>query len=174
MSAATGPLPHKPGHAMATLDPRLVQQGAEAEARFRAWLDASRLPHIYTDQSRESVPVHFRRSLKRPDYLVALPYVGTIAFDVKCKTAYGPDGRFIFDVSEIRRLAAFDQLFRITTFFACLPIDGGSETVWFLVSALDDLARHRRGRTLHVTPADGLAVSMERSFQEGLRDGLSL
>jgi hypothetical protein len=159
---------------MTILDPKLVRQGAEAETRFRAWLDASRLPHIYTDQSQGSVPAHFRRQLKRPDYLVALPYVGTVAFDVKCKTTYGDVGDFVFDVYEVRRLANFDRLFRITTFFACLDPAGSSESIWFQVEDLATLVGRKTAGTIRVTATSGLAVDMERSFQEALRDAISL
>jgi hypothetical protein len=159
---------------MVRLDAHLVEQGATAEARFRAWLDASRLPHIYTDQSRESVPAHFRSTMKRPDYLVALPYVGTVAFDVKAKTAYGPQTTFVFDVSEVRRLAAFDRLFRITTFFACLALDGSDASVWFPVEDLMYLVGRRRTGAVRVPARDGLAVDMARPFQEALRDTISL
>jgi hypothetical protein len=159
---------------MTVLDQKLVQQGAEAEARFRAWLDASRLPHIYTDQTRASVPAHFRGHLKRPDYLVALPYVGTIAFDVKCKTAYGDEQVFLFDVPEVRRLANFDRLFRITTFFACLDPGGSTDAVWFQVEGLAALAGRKTTGTVRVAGAEGLAVNMRRPLQEALRDAISL
>ncbi len=159
---------------MSTLDPKFVQQGADAEARFRAWLDDSRLPHIYADQSRESVPQHFLAQLKRPDYLVALPFVGTVAFDVKCKTTYGRQAAYVFDVPEIRRLANFDRLFRITTFFACLAPSGADEAVWFQVEDLMILVGRRFGGVVRVRAADGLAVDMGQPFQNALRDAISL
>lgn len=156
------------------LPPKLVQQGAEAESRFRVWLDASRLPHIYTDQTRESVPVHFRRHMKRPDYLVALPYVGTIAFDVKCKTTYGKENTYVFDVAEIRKLATFDKLFRITTFFACLSLDGSRHSYWFGLDALNERINGLKGGTIGVHPEQGLPVDMDRPFQDALADALHL
>lgn len=159
---------------MTSLDPRLVEQGYAAEARFRAWLDASRLPHIYTDQTRESVPEHFRSTMKRPDYLVALPYVGTIAFDVKCKSVYGKAQEFVFDVSEVRRLATFDRLFRITTFFACLDRDGSEESIWFPAEDLMLIVGRRRTGTIRVSLQDGQAVDMGRPLQDALRDAISL
>lgn len=159
---------------MTTLEPRLVEQGYAAEARFRAWLDASRLPHIYTDQTRESVPEHFRSTMKRPDYLVALPYVGTIAFDVKCKSVYGQAREFVFDVSEIRRLATFDRLFRITTFFACLDPEGSEISVWFPAEELMLIVGRRRTGSVRVPLRDGQAVDMARPLQDALRDAISL
>ena len=46
------------------------------------------------------------------------PFVGTVAFDVKAKSVC--EGCFVFDVAEIERLILFDEIFRITTFLACL------------------------------------------------------
>ena len=159
---------------MTSLDPRLVEQGYAVEARFRAWLDASRLPHIYTDQTRESVPEHFRSTMKRPDYLVALPYVGTIAFDVKCKSVYGKAREFVFDVSEVRRLATFDRLFRITTFFACLDPEGSEISVWFPAEELMLIVGRKRTGSVRVPLRDGQAVDMGRPLQDALRDAISL
>lgn len=70
------------------IKPEHAERGAHAEGVFRDWLDASRLPYVYATQDRESVPQHFRASMKRPDYLVALPYVAAVAFDVKSKSVY--------------------------------------------------------------------------------------
>lgn len=156
------------------LNPKLVQQGAEAEARFRAWLDASRLPYIYTDQTRETVPIHFRQHMKRPDYLVSLPYVGTLAFDVKCKTTYGKENTYVFDVAEIRKLVTFDRLFHIATYFACLSVDGSSQSYWFALGMLSERLNRFQGGTIAVHPQEGLAVDMEAPFQDALRDALHL
>ena len=63
-------------------------------------MNDGRLPFIYVTRDLQSVPRLFRGSLKRPDYLVALPFVGTMAFDVKAKNLY--EGCFVFDVAEIK------------------------------------------------------------------------
>ena len=70
-----------------------------------------------------------------------MPYVGTIVFDVKSKTPY--EGGFLFDVAEVRRLEHFDDLFRITTFFACLDPDGGRQSVGFRVAELMHCPVHK-------------------------------
>lgn len=61
------------------VSPELQARGADAEASFQAWLDESRLPFLYATQNQQSVPKHFKGQLKRPDYLVALPFVGMTA-----------------------------------------------------------------------------------------------
>lgn len=151
-----------------------AERGALAEGEFRAWLDASRLPYVYATQDRESVPQHFRASMKRPDYLVALPFVATLAFDVKSKTAY--EGNFLFDLSEVRRLAHFGELFAVATFFACLDPEGSPTSVWFRAPELLALpVRKVKGKAVVVVPFDqGVRLSMTRPFQDALRDAISL
>ncbi|MBK5956692.1 hypothetical protein CCR97_00370 [Rhodoplanes elegans] len=159
---------------MPRIKPEDAERGALAEAAFRQWLDASRLPYIYATQTQESLPIHFRGALKRPDYLVALPFVGTLAFDVKSKNLYG--GAYLFDVSEVERLDRFGDLFKIAVFFACLDPQGGPDSRWFRVETLRDHPRKKlRGRAVHVVPLSyGLAVNMQLSFQEALRNAISL
>ena len=60
-------------------------QGAAAEDRFRAWLDRCHLPHIYVEQSPLTFPENLHGTIKRPDFLVGVPTIGTIAVDVKAK-----------------------------------------------------------------------------------------
>lgn len=120
------------------------------------------------------MPAHFKGALKRPDYLVALPFVGTIAFDVKAKSLY--EGCFIFDKSEIERLILFDDIFRITTFLACLDPDNPDRSWWFRVALLARRpAERKRGvLTLRTAISDGLEVDLTRPLQEALKDLLLL
>jgi hypothetical protein len=116
-------------------------RGEAAEAAFEDWLNRSRLPFIYATQTIESVPRHFRGYIKRPDYLVAIPMVGTLCFDVKAKSLYR--GSFIFDRKEIVKLASFDEFFNLTTLLACLDPEGGPGGWWFRVQELDRLPEGR-------------------------------
>ena len=61
-------------------------QGAAAEDRFRAWLDRCHLPHIYVEQSPFTFP-DLHGQIKRPDFMVGVPTIGTIAVDVKAKVS---------------------------------------------------------------------------------------
>lgn len=149
-------------------------KGMAAEDRFKVWLNDSRLPFIYCTQDIPSVPEHFKGAMKRPDYLVALPFVGAIAFDVKAKSVY--DGCFIFDVDEVARLLHFDEIFRITTFFACLDPEDPGRCWWFRMGKIAQLefSRRRGILTLNVPLTDGLAVDMNEPLQQALRDVLLL
>lgn len=157
---------------MAKITPGDKARGVAAEAAFEDWLNRSRLPFIYATQTRESVPRHFRGRLKRPDYLVALPMVGTLCFDVKAKTRYR--NGYIFDREEITRLASFNELFNLTTLLACLDPEGGPKSLWFRVLDLDRMPDGQKAGTVDVSVSTGLAVDMDRPFQEALRDVISL
>ena len=94
-------------------------QGQAAEDRFRAWLDRCTLPHIYVDQAPISMPQPLRGEIKRPDFLVGVPTIGTIAVDVKAKRVYADT--LIIDAYEHRTLLNFETFFNITVWFACFP-----------------------------------------------------
>lgn len=141
--------------------PADAAKGAKAETDFRAWLDASTLPHLYVEQSPVTVPEPLRGKIKRPDYLVGIPGVGLVAFDVKAKTVY--DGCLIFDLDEIRKLRTFARLFHLTVYFACLNTEGAGG-FWVRLDQLDDVPAIMRagcytlsiptGRTLPVSPSE--------------------
>ena len=72
------------------IDPADKAKGDRAELRFRRWLDADVLPHLYIDQTPMSVPAPMRGQIKRPDYIVGVPGVGAVAFDVISKSRGKP------------------------------------------------------------------------------------
>lgn len=99
-----------------------AQRGAATELLFQAWLDRSAVPYTYFDQSIVSVPKGLRRGgIKRPDFLVGFPNIGSIAFDVKSKSIY--NDCFIFDIEEINATANFEIFFNTTVWFAIFPPD---------------------------------------------------
>lgn len=159
---------------MPRINPEFAKRGAAAEADFKRWLDYSGVPYVYATQDIESVPEGFRGRLKRPDYLVGLPFVGNMAFDVKSKTIY--EGCLLFDVAEVEKLTAFDDLFRISTFFACLDPDGGDRATWFRLPELRHCqTRRMKGGAVYVAPLSaGITVDMREPFQEALRATISL
>lgn len=96
-------------------------QGQAAEDRFRAWLDRCCLPQIYVEQSPLTLPASLKGEIKRPDFLVGIPSIGTVAVDVKAKRIYA-DTLFI-DAYEHRTLLNFETFFNISVWFACFPPD---------------------------------------------------
>lgn len=154
--------------------PADAAKGAAAERAFQAWLDGSVLPHMYVEQSRLTVPMPLRGRIKRPDYLVGIPGVGLVAFDVKAKTIYN-DG-LIFDLDEVRKLRTFAQLFHLTVYFACLDPDGGRSAYWVRLDQLDVARAVRRNGllTLAMPVAEAQPVSMDRSFYAAFVEAVTL
>ena len=94
-------------------------QGQAAEDRFRAWLDRCTLPHIFVEQSPLTIPQSLKGEIKRPDFLVGIPAIGTIAVDVKAKSVY--DDTIIIDAYEHRTLLNFETFFSMSVWFVCFP-----------------------------------------------------
>ena len=112
-------------------------QGQVAEDCFRAWLDRCTLPHLYVEQSPMTLPKPLRGEIKRPDFLVGIPTIGTIAVDVKAKRIY--DDAIIIDAYEHRTLLNFETFFNITVWFACFPPDEPHTCHLFLNRAMASL-----------------------------------
>lgn len=120
-----------------------LERGRDAEILFRDWLNASGLAYIATDQTPLTVPKRLRGDIKRPDFLVGLPTIGTIAFEVKSKTVYGDC--LVFDTEERRRLLNFQRCFNITVWFACFDPDDPRICRLFLNDFLfDDIRGDKR------------------------------
>jgi hypothetical protein len=135
-------------------------QGAAAEDRFRAWLDRCRLPHIYVEQSPLTFPDSLHGKIKRPDFLVGIPTIGTIAVDVKAKRIYGET--IIIDADEHRTLANFETYFNISVWFACFP--PGEPHVCHLVSNRNLVGLPAFGRK--VRPSIAVPLKMARLADE--------
>jgi Holliday junction resolvase len=146
------------------IDPAAAAKGVAAERAFQAWLDSSVLPHMYVEQSRLTVPAPLRGQIKRPDYLVGIPGVGLVAFDVKAKTVY--QGKILFDVAEVQKLRTFARLFHLTVYFACLDAEGSQDGFWVRLDQLDKVAvtRRRFGPVLALPISHALPVSLAEPF----------
>jgi hypothetical protein len=146
------------------IDPADAAKGLAAERAFQDWLDGSVLPHMYVEQSPLTVPAPLRGKIKRPDYLVGIPGVGLVAFDVKAKTVYGEG--IIFDVAEVQKLRTFARLFHLTVYFACLDPEGGQDGFWVRLDQMDEVPAVRRHKTLTLTLpiSEALPVSLAEPF----------
>lgn len=65
------------------------------------------------------MPAHLRGEIKRPDFLVGIPSIGTIAVDVKAKRVYADT--LIIDACEHRTLLNFETWFNIAVWYANFP-----------------------------------------------------
>ena len=126
-------------------------QGAAAEERFRCWLDRCHLPHIYVEQSPLTFPETLHGEVKRPDFLVGVPSIGTIAVDVKAKRVYRD--AILIDAAEHRTLLAFETYFNISVWFACFPPEEPYTCHLFLNRSLAGLAvRLIKGKPVLAVP----------------------
>jgi hypothetical protein len=96
-----------------------LAQGEGGERKLQDWLDRSRLAYLYLDQTPLTIPAAHLANIKRPDFLVAVDGLSTIAVDAKAKSFI--DGGFVIDVSERRRLDGFEAIFGIPVWYACFP-----------------------------------------------------
>jgi hypothetical protein len=96
-----------------------IEQGEGGERALQDWLDRSRLAYLFLDQTPLTMPAIHRADLKRPDFLVAVDGLGTVAVDAKAKAFI--DGHFVLDLSERRRLDGFESAFGMPVWYACFP-----------------------------------------------------
>jgi hypothetical protein len=96
-----------------------LAKGEGGERALQDWLDRSRLAYLYLDQTPLTIPAAHRADIKRPDFLVAVDGLGTVAVDAKAKNFI--DGCFVLDASERRRLDGFESIFGIPVWYACFP-----------------------------------------------------
>ena len=148
--------------------------GAAAEDRFRAWLDRCHLPHIYVEQSPMTIPQHLRGEIKRPDFLVGIPTIGTIAVDVKAKQVY--QDAIIIEAYEHRTLLNFETFFNISVWFACFPPSEPHTCHLFLNRNLAGLARSKlKGEAVIAVPLKLTRPADERrDFMAALMGAISL
>lgn len=149
-------------------------QGAAAEDRFRAWLDRCHLPHIYVEQSPFTFPAHLKGAIKRPDFLVGIPSIGSIAVDVKAKRIF--KGAILIDAAEHRTLAAFEVYFSVSVWFACFPPDEPHTCHLFLNRSLAALRPARMaGKDVIAVPLTMTRPADERrDFMAAVMGAISL
>ena len=136
-------------------------QGQVAEDRFRSWLDRCTLPHIYVEQSPLTIPQGLKSEIKRPDFLVGIPAVGTIAVDVKAKSVY--QDAIIIDADEHRTLSNFETLFSTSVWFACFPPAEPNVCHLFLNRSLATLpVTRKKGEAVIAVPLRATRLADER------------
>ena len=149
-------------------------QGQAAEDRFRAWLDRCTLPHIYVEQSPLTLPSGLKGEIKRPDFLVGIPAIGTIAVDVKAKSVYGDT--IIIDAYEHRTLLNFETFFSMSVWFACFPPAEPHVCHLFLNRGLAGLpVTRQKGEDAIAVPLRATRLADERrDFMAALMGAISL
>lgn len=150
------------------------RQGDQAEAAFQAWLNRCLLPYMYVEQSPLTVPERLKGEIKRPDFLVGIPTVGTLAFDVKAKTVY--DNAILIDAYEHRTFANFETFFALSLWYVCFPPAEPNICHLFLNRDLARLPvrRTRGGEAIAVPLASTVTADPRRDFMAVLTGAISL
>lgn len=150
---------------MARLSPsERRQQGDAAEQKFMGWLDRCVLPYMYVEQSPLTVPRGLKGEIKRPDFLVGVPTIGTIAIDVKAKRIY--DNAIIIDDYEYRTFMNFERFFNISVWYVCFPPSEPSTCHLFLNRDLAGLQSSQCGgvRSIAVSLTRTVTADPRRDF----------
>ncbi len=129
---------------------------------------------MYVEQSPLSVPKGLRGEIKRPDFLVGVPSIGTIAFDVKAKSVY--DDRIFIDADEHRTFQNFETFFNISVWYVCFPPAEPSTCHLFLNRDLTRYAhavRHKQS-ALAMPLKETVTADPRRDFMGVLLSAISL
>ena len=138
-------------------------------------LAGSVLPAAYLRRASPfTIPEPLRGEIKRPDFLVGIPTIGTIAVDVKAKRIYRD--ALIIDAYEHRTLLAFQTFFNISVWFACFPPGEPHTCHLFLNRNLAGLARSnlKREAVIAVPLKMTCPADERRDFMEALMGAISL
>lgn len=105
-------------------------KGTFAEQALMQWLDISNMPYVYTDQKYDTYPRKLVAHLKRPDFLVGVTGLGSLAVEVKGYTRY--ENTFAVELQEVQRLASFQKYFNMTVFYSFIPPEHRFELCWLI------------------------------------------
>lgn len=129
---------------------------------------------MYVEQSPLTVPKGLRGDIKRPDFLVGIPTIGTLAFDVRAKSIY--DERILVDAYEHRTFQNFETFFNMTVWFVCFPPDEPHACHLFLNRDLNrSTVVGRCGKSACAMPLkDTITADARRDFMAVLLSAISL
>lgn len=109
-------------------------RGAEGEEALNLWFQQHQLPFVSICQNKDTFAHLFPGHLKRPDFLLLMPSLGTLAVDAKNHTLSG--GVFTLPLeNELRRSVSFERLFRLPVWYAYMDPTSNGEA-WYWISAL--------------------------------------
>jgi hypothetical protein len=132
------------------------------------------LPHMFIDQTPLTIPQALKGEIKRQDFLVGIPSIGTIAVDVKAKSIY--DDAILIDAYEHRTLLNFETYFSTSVWFACFPPAEAGTCHLFLNRALAGLpvARRRAKDVIEVPLRSTRLADDRRDFMAALVGAIRL
>lgn len=113
---------------------QIVAQGVHGEAALNSWFQSYGLPYVSICQYPSTFATLFPQDVKRPDFLLLIAALGTIAVDAKNYTLSG--GVYTLKLeAELRRSVAFERLFRMPLWYAYMDHNNNGQG-WYWISAL--------------------------------------
>lgn len=112
-------------------------KGAEAEQKFKEWLDKHNIPYFYIKQDMETFSSAFKNifSGKRPDFMILIPSFGFIFVDVKYKKIHPDYKTYPIDGEETKKYSSLQRLFNLHIWYALSNEDSDFKTwLWIPVS----------------------------------------
>jgi hypothetical protein len=110
------------------------KKGEDGERALNEWLKEQGLSYLYVNQAENVQSTLFKGAVKRPDFLVLFESIGLIAVDVKNYEPFHQQYGLEYE-KEVKRVLAFERLFRIPVWYAYLGKDE-SGPCWYWISAL--------------------------------------
>ena len=113
-----------------------------AEAKFKEWLEEKGYPFLYIEQSKDFFATFFKNTgVKRPDFLILVKGLGLIAVDVKNRELQQEYETFVIDEEkDIKKLIAFDRIFRIPVWLA-ISNEANAFRTWYWIT-LSEVVEH--------------------------------
>ena len=139
-----------------------VAKGNDAELAFMEWLNMSQMTYLRPDQSQFSMPQRDGLKVKRPDFLVGIPGMGSICVEVKGKFLY--DHCLTIDWEEVEGLKMFAQAFNLPVYI--VRVYKQDPMLWFRLESFYGLPKKElRGKdTVSLSMDFGVLSSYRKDF----------
>lgn len=92
--------------------------------------------HLLRSEVRNLLPL-FTDRLRRPDFIVPIPGIGSILVDVKERELKERFGTVVLDEADVQKYVQLQKDFKLPVWFA-FTIQGAAFTTWYWIS-LDDV-----------------------------------
>ena len=147
--------------------------GAEAEKRFKFWLEKHNIPYIYLQQDTQTLSKAFKNYFngKRPDFLILIPNIGFIFVDVKYKKINQNYNTYPIDSDETKKYSSIQRKFNLSIWYAISNEDCGYNT-WFWIPISKVFESGIQPNTSNKSKMDFYAVPIEDFFQIAYDDSL--
>ena len=112
----------------------MKEQGNRAEEKFMEWLKFHKIPFWYIQQNMESFSDGLKDyRTKRPDFMVLVPYVGSIFVDIKKKKPAKKYKKFYLDEEETNKLCNLQNFFNLQVWYVLSNDEFYHYDIWYWI-----------------------------------------